>query len=134
MITFKNVNDTYSQTFGDDWVRAIADVLRDQVRSEELVGRLGGKKFATFLIDSPIDAARLIGVRLCAGAEINLADADQALNITAYVGAVEMAQQGNLGAILSLADMHMYQAKDAGRAGRVFWEKGATSNAITEHT
>jgi diguanylate cyclase (GGDEF)-like protein len=131
---FKNVNDTYGQTFGDDCVRAIADVLRDQVRSEDLVGRLGRKKFATFLIDSPIDAARLIGVRLCAGAEINLADADQALNITGYVGAVEMAQQDNLGAVLSMADMHMYQEKDAGRAGQVFWEKVATSNAIADGT
>jgi len=108
--------------------------LRDQVRSEDLIGQLAGKELATFLIDSPIDAARLIGVRLCAGAESNLADADQALNITAYVGAVEMAQQDNLGAVLPLAEMHIFQAKDAGCAERVFWEKGATSNAIAEHT
>jgi len=121
---FKNVNDTYGQTFDDDYARAIADVLRDQVRSEDLVGRLGRKKFATFLIDSPIDTARLIGVGLCVGAEINLVDADQALNITAYVGAVEMAQQDNLGAVLSLADMHMYQEKDAGRGGAGLLRKG----------
>jgi len=121
---FKRVNDTYGHTVGDDCLRAVADVLREQVRVDDIVGRLGGEEFAIFLLDAPIEDARLIGERLCAGAEINLADADGVLNITASVGAVEMPENDDLDTVLKLADLAMYQAKDAGRARLVFWEKG----------
>lgn len=127
---FKKINDTYGHMVGDDCLRAIADVLREQVRAEDIVGRLGGEEFGVFLVDAPLDAARQIGERLSAGAELSLADADRVLNITASIGAVEMPVKDDLETVLTLADMAMYQAKDEGRARLVFWEKGVTARAM----
>ena len=129
---FKRINDTYGHTVGDDCLRAMAEVLREQLRSEDIVGRLGGEEFGIFLVDAPLDAARKIGERLSAGTEHNLKDADRVVNITASIGAVEMPANDNLETILTLADMAMYQAKESGRARLVFWEKGVTSRARAE--
>ena len=127
---FKKINDTYGHTVGDDCLRAIADVLRTQVRADDIVGRLGGEEFGVFLVDAPIEAAREIGERLCEGTELSLAGADRVLNITASIGAVEMPKKDNLETVLTLADMAMYQAKGEGRARLVFWEKGVTARAM----
>lgn len=127
---FKKINDTYGHTVGDDCLRAISDVLREQVRAEDIVGRLGGEEFGVFLVDAPMEAALEIGERLSAGAELSLKDADRVLNITASIGAVEMPEKDDLQTVLTLADMAMYQAKDEGRARLVFWEKGVTARAM----
>ncbi|MBT8459355.1 MAG: GGDEF domain-containing protein [Boseongicola sp.] len=127
---FKKINDTYGHTVGDDCLRAIADVLREQVRAEDIIGRLGGEEFGVFLVDAPLEAARHIGERLSAGAELSLAEADRVLYITASIGAVEMPEKDDLETVLTLADMAMYQAKDEGRARLVFWEKGVTARAM----
>lgn len=126
---FKQINDTYGHTVGDDCLRAIADVLREQVRADDVVGRLGGEEFGVFLVDAPIEVAERIGERICAGASLNLSEADRVVKVTASIGAVEMPQYDDIHAILTLADMAMYQAKDAGRACLVFWEKGVTARA-----
>lgn len=129
---FKKINDTYGHTVGGDCLRAMADVLRQQVRANDVVGRLGGEEFGVFLVDAPKEAAQRIGERICAGALLTLSDADRVVTVTASIGAVEMPKSDNIEAILTLADMAMYQAKDAGRGCLVFWEKGVTKRALVE--
>ena len=129
---FKQINDTYGHTVGDECLRAMADVLREQVRAKDVVGRLGGEEFGVILVDAPMDAAERIGERICAGASLTLSDADRVVTVTASIGAVEMPQSDNIEAILTLADMAMYQAKNAGRGCLVFWEKGVTARAQAE--
>ncbi|SMX22163.1 putative diguanylate cyclase AdrA [Boseongicola aestuarii] len=129
---FKQINDTYGHTVGDDCLRAMADVLREQVRTNDVVGRLGGEEFGVFLVDAPMEAAQQIGERICAGASLTLSQADRDVKVTASIGAVEMPQFEDIEAMLTLADMAMYQAKNAGRGCLVFWEKGVTARAQAE--
>ncbi|NNJ68304.1 MAG: GGDEF domain-containing protein [Boseongicola sp.] len=129
---FKKINDSYGHAVGDECLQVIADVLREQVRATDVVGRLVGEEFGIFLTDAPIDEAREIGERICAGAELSLANTDRVVNITASVGAAEMPEDDDLESALTLADMAMYQAKAAGRARVVFWEKGVTARACAE--
>ena len=129
---FKQINDTYGHTVGDDCLRAMADVLREQVRANDVVGRLGGEEFGVLLVDAPMEAAQRIGERICAGASLTLSQADRAVKVTASIGAVEMPQIDDIEAMLTLADMAMYQAKSAGRGCLVFWEKGVTARAQAE--
>src|SRR5271157_3434030 len=46
---FKAVNDTHGHLTGDSVLRAVSDVLRDQLRDYDVVGRFGGEEFVVLL-------------------------------------------------------------------------------------
>ena len=46
---FKRTNDTMGHLFGDALLTAVAQVLRDQFRSQDVVARIGGDEFLVFL-------------------------------------------------------------------------------------
>ncbi len=129
---FKRINDTYGHAVGDECLRAMADMLREHLRVNDIVGRIGGEEFAVFLIDAPVDAARSIGERLSAGAEVRVADLEQDITVTASVGAVEMRIKEDLSSVLARADQAMYAAKGAGRARLVFWERRRSTSQIAD--
>jgi diguanylate cyclase (GGDEF)-like protein len=129
---FKKINDTYGHAVGDECLRAMADVLREQVRENDILGRLGGEEFAILLVDAPIEAAVQIGERICAGVDLSLENVDSVVKITASVGVVEKPETDDFESVLTLADMAMYQAKADGRARVVFWEKGVTARVCAE--
>ena len=57
---FKSVNDTYGHVVGDRVLAIVGTVLREDVRSFDMVGRLGGDEFAVVLPDTePPDAVTL---------------------------------------------------------------------------
>lgn len=51
---FKGINDTYGHPIGDEFLRQIAEVAQQSVRSTDIVCRIGGDEFAVILSD-PID-------------------------------------------------------------------------------
>ena len=59
---FKQINDTHGHHAGDAVLRGVAAALRQAVRSDDLVGRLGGEEFAVLLTQhggSPFPAETL---------------------------------------------------------------------------
>jgi diguanylate cyclase (GGDEF)-like protein len=61
---FKKVNDTYGHLAGDAVLRAVADVLRDNVRDYDAVGRLGGEEFVILLPDITTEDALRVANRI----------------------------------------------------------------------
>jgi len=49
---FKLINDTHGHPVGDDILRRVAAVLRNEFRSYDILGRIGGDEFAAILPDS----------------------------------------------------------------------------------
>lgn len=49
---FKNVNDRYGHPAGDKVLCSVVEVLRERVRSQDLVGRYGGEEFMVLLPDT----------------------------------------------------------------------------------
>ena len=47
---FKQINDTYGHAAGDAALKMVAELLVDQVRGSDVVGRLGGDEFGVILV------------------------------------------------------------------------------------
>ena len=117
---FKAVNDSCGHLAGDNMLREVAALIKDQVRDSDFVGRLGGDEFGALLVGCPIDKARQIAEDVCnAIAEYRFVWKDKIFNIGISIGLVEISHvSGSLQDVMSAADSACYVAKQNGR-GRV---------------
>ncbi len=116
---FKNVNDQYGHAVGDDYLRAVADVLRNSVtRSTDQVARYGGEEFTCLLPDTGAEDARAIAERIHRGvAALDLPNASvEPPRLTASIGVATIIH-GDPGAqaLVAQADAQLYAAKQSGR-------------------
>ncbi|NNF40058.1 MAG: EAL domain-containing protein [Woeseiaceae bacterium] len=114
---FKAVNDSCGHLAGDNMLREVAGLIKDQVRDSDFVGRLGGDEFGALLIGCPIEKARQIATDVCnAVAEYRFVWQDKIFNIGISVGLVEISHaSGTLQDVMSAADSACYMAKQLGR-------------------
>ncbi len=117
---FKAVNDTCGHLAGDNMLREIAKLIRDQVRDSDYVARLGGDEFGMLLVRCPLDKARQIADDVCnAVRDYRFVWQDRIFTVGISVGLVEVGREsGTLKDLLSAADSACYVAKQQGR-GRV---------------
>lgn len=55
--TFKEINDVHGHPIGNEFLRAVADVLSNTIRSTDIAGRFGGDEFVVLLVDSDAQGA-----------------------------------------------------------------------------
>lgn len=114
---FKAVNDSCGHLAGDNMLREVASLIKEQVRDSDFVGRLGGDEFGMLLVGCPIEKATQIATDLCtAVADYRFVWQDKIFNIGISVGLVEITQaSGSLQDVVSAADSACYVAKQRGR-------------------
>jgi diguanylate cyclase (GGDEF)-like protein/PAS domain S-box-containing protein len=114
---FKAVNDSCGHMAGDNMLREVAALIKDQVRDSDYIGRLGGDEFGTLLIGCPIEKAQQIAADICnAVADYRFVWKDKIFNIGISVGLVQINHSsGTLQDVLSAADSACYVAKQHGR-------------------
>lgn len=61
---FKRFNDTYGHAVGDETLSTVAHIIKEVVRSEDVVGRYGGEEFALILPNTRKDHAQHIVERI----------------------------------------------------------------------
>ena len=114
---FKAVNDTCGHLAGDNMLREVATLIKEQVRDSDFVGRLGGDEFGALLVGCPIEKARQIATDICnAVADYRFVWKDKIFNIGISVGLIEVSHaSGTLQDVMSAADSACYMAKQQGR-------------------
>ncbi|MCV2419458.1 ligand-binding sensor domain-containing diguanylate cyclase [Paucibacter sp. DJ2R-2] len=113
---FKRVNDQHGHPAGDEVLRQTAELARAQVRSADLLGRLGGEEFALLLPDTDRAGARLLGERLLqAIREREFAYEQHRLHVSASLGLAQLRPGESLDSLYARADLALYAAKAAGR-------------------
>jgi len=114
---FKAVNDSCGHLAGDNMLREVASLIKEQVRDSDFVGRLGGDEFGALLIGCPIKKARQIASDICnAIADYRFVWKDKIFNIGISIGLVEISHvSGSLQDVMSAADSACYVAKQEGR-------------------
>jgi diguanylate cyclase (GGDEF)-like protein/PAS domain S-box-containing protein len=131
---FKQVNDTYGHTAGDQLLRQIAQRLQGALRSADLLGRaraatgtaarIGGDEFVVLLEDlhAPDDALR-VAERLVEVLAKPYAVGARMLHSGASIGVVTCDRAGpDAETVLRDADTAMYEAKRAGRGRWVLFD------------
>jgi diguanylate cyclase (GGDEF)-like protein/PAS domain S-box-containing protein len=115
---FKQVNDLFGHAAGDAVLIAVAQRLRESVRADDAVLRMGGEEFLVLIRgvdDEPALVEIAESIRRRVQDEPILAGGD-ALPITVSVGAaVAQCETADLEAVLLDADRALYEAKRAGR-------------------
>ncbi|MBT8100922.1 MAG: EAL domain-containing protein, partial [Gammaproteobacteria bacterium] len=114
---FKAVNDSCGHLAGDNMLREVAALIKEQVRDSDFVGRLGGDEFGALLIGCPIEKARQIASDVCnAIADYRFVWHDKIFNIGISIGLVEITHtSGSIQDVMSAADSACYVAKQEGR-------------------
>ncbi len=121
---FKNVNDEYGHAAGDRVLCEVARVLGENLRSNDLLARMGGEEFAILLPRTRNPEAKQIGDRLCQIMErtpfhVNGHD----LHMTVSIGLAVLDETiSDLDELFSRADKALYAAKQAGRNRCVEWD------------
>jgi two-component system, cell cycle response regulator len=128
---FKEVNDRHGHLAGDAVLRELAERAVRQLRSVDLVGRLGGEEFVVVMPDTSLAGAVVVAERL------RLAVADEhfiprgqsdTLPVTVSIGiAVTGEGPDTQDTLLKRADDALYAAKHAGRNRVVALAAGAAS-------
>jgi two-component system cell cycle response regulator len=116
---FKLVNDRYGHPAGDVVLRELADRALRQVRSVDLVGRLGGEEFVVVMPETSLAGAAIVAERMraaVADAPFVLPDGGTAISVTISIGvAVTGEGTDKLETLLKHADDALYAAKNGGR-------------------
>lgn len=115
---FKRFNDTYGHKAGDLVLQKLAEVMRDTLRTMDIVGRMGGEEFAVLLPETGLEQAAEVAERLRAAAAQTPAvlDAGLPLHFAVSIGVATLQdKESNLDILLHAADRALYRAKEAGR-------------------
>lgn len=121
---FKKLNDSYGHYAGDIVLRKFADLVKENLRTEDLFCRHGGEEFVVFLSNVDKIEAQLIAERIRLQLSKTYIDIHQAepIKITVSIGIsyTTIPATNNLQQLINLADKALYQAKEKGRNCVVF--------------
>ena len=80
---FKAVNDTYGHQAGDHALKGVADVMREQLRTEDVLARFGGEEFVLMMRNTNLDAAKVVAERIrCAVQAAAYRSGGQSISVT----------------------------------------------------
>jgi len=118
---FKMFNDTYGHQAGDDCLKQIAGVLKENCqRPGDLAARYGGEEFIVILAGTPMDGALVVAEKIKAGVEalgILHETSRAARHVTVSLGCstFKPTRQDESMLLIHAADQALYQSKKEGR-------------------
>lgn len=113
---FKRVNDAHGHHAGDLVLQSVANCIRSQTRSTDLLCRWGGEEFAMLLDHCDLDDAikRANDIREAVKSQ-SVAFGKTSIQMTLSVGVASYHKGESLEGLISRADTALYQAKENGR-------------------
>lgn len=113
---FKQVNDNFSHTIGDEVLRYVAEQFSQGIRAGDVVARYGGEEFIILFPNTDLAQS----ITCCEKLRKKIAaypwqEIQPELQITISMGLCDNLDQENIAAMIASADKNLYAAKDAGR-------------------
>lgn len=104
---FKKLNDTQGHDKGDEAIKAVSNILREETEEVGICGRLGGEEMVVLVTDPEADVPEL--------AEAIRSRIESEAGVTVSVGVSRYRKGVTAEALVKQADEAMYQAKTAGK-------------------
>jgi diguanylate cyclase (GGDEF)-like protein/PAS domain S-box-containing protein len=113
---FKSINDRFGHLAGDRALRAVAAVINEELRTDDVAGRWGGEEFVVLLPASDLDGAAAAAERMRAAVEALKVESDDGtpFALTISVGVADVVDS-DIRAAVAVADRRLLAAKEAGR-------------------
>ena len=117
---FKMVNDTYGHQAGDLCLQKVAEVISQNVRSQDLAARYGGEEFAIVLPNVTPEIAMMVATRIVERL-VNLqiphssSQASEYVSLSCGVASTSNHLVASPQDLIANADRALYQAKEQGR-------------------
>jgi len=114
---FKKINDKYGHTIGDEAIRGVSRVIKEQVRDLDIAGRYGGEEFGIVLTNTNGDGACVFAERLRASIEkLTIYTEGHEIKFTVSLGVAEITDKiHDHRNWIEKADQALYKSKEAGR-------------------
>ncbi len=114
---FKSVNDTYGHPMGDQVLKGVARILKEQARDTDIVARYGGEEFAIIMPETDAKGAHAIAERIRERIMKEIFQTEQGpLKVTLSLGVATFPDVGMEKAqLIDLSDQCLYYAKRHGR-------------------
>ena len=113
---FKNVNDTFGHSAGDEIIKKVSYVASEQITSPNIFGRIGGEEFLAIIYNSSETYISEIceKIRILIEKEITSVDQND-ISVTVSGGASITNESLNISDLVNKADERLYLAKKNGR-------------------
>jgi len=113
---FKNINDNLGHQKGDEVLKSVASVLKQAVRSTDLLVRMGGDEFLLILDNTDLKSARILAERLCVAVDELDIWADDITKLGISIGMSELKSRETVRQWMERTDDILYHAKADGRS------------------
>lgn len=114
---FKLINDQFGHAAGDMVLKNFSEQSLLQLRTSDLIGRMGGEEFMITLPDTSIEQALVIAERIRRSIQtMQITVTEGLISVTVSIGVAEFPIDGEqLEHVFATADHRMYRAKQLGR-------------------
>jgi diguanylate cyclase (GGDEF)-like protein len=114
---FKEINDIYGHDVGDEILKEVARILKENVRKADIVARFGGEELIILLVDIRKGEAAKVAEKLCNKiAETKFETKVGVLRKTISIGVSEFpVDSEKTWQTIKFADVALYKAKELGR-------------------
>ncbi|MFD3155441.1 diguanylate cyclase [Haloimpatiens sp. FM7330] len=120
---FKKVNDRFGHQTGDEVLKQVCEVIRENIRSTDTCGRYGGEEFIIILKNTNIKYAAKIAEKLRIKVENAKILGDKA-DVTISMGIISYPEHGQWKQqLIEKIDQALYMAKESGRNQCKVWNK-----------
>jgi len=124
---FKRINDTYGHGFGDDVIKAVANVIKKQTRKDDIVARFGGEEFCVLLSEITPERAFQVAEKCRKTIEASPVDG---IIVTASFGVTSLSYGANSpNELIIQADQALYYSKEHGRNQCTTWTRNLALKA-----
>lgn len=125
---FKDVNDTYGHTTGDEMLKTVAKRIQQSIREEDFIARLGGDEFVLIIKDVKESNDMLfLADKINEKIKEPIAIEDKVFFMSLSVGIAIYPEHGQDSEnLVKHADAAMYEVKESDRNGFKIYNQGMT--------